>query len=130
MNAKRSLATAEGFTLIEIMIAVVITSIGLLALGGLQVSLIRANALSQRMTAAISVAEQKLEQVKNAPYANIQSESATQIQLPDLDLTFTRQVTVTDNSPLTNTKTVNVTVTWLDGLKTYTIPFRTIIAGP
>jgi type II secretion system protein I len=127
MKPKRSLSTAEGFTLIEIMIAVAIISIGLLALGGLQVSLIRGNALSQRMTAAISLAEQKIEQVKNTPYANIQSESATQIQDSNL-INFTRQVTVTNNSPLANTTTVNVTVTWSDGLQTHTVPFTTIVA--
>ncbi len=125
MKPKHALSIAEGFTLIEIMIAVAIISIGLLALGGLQVSLVRGNALSQRMTAAISVAEQKIEQVKNTPYANIQAESATQIQASGIN--FTRQVTVTDNSPLANTKTVNVTVTWSDGLRTHAVPFTTII---
>lgn len=125
MKPKHSLSIAEGFTLIEIMIAVAIISIGLLALGGLQVSLVRGNALSQRMTAAISVAEQKIEQVKNTSYANIEAESSTQIQASGFN--FTRQVTVTDNSPLANTKTVNVAVTWSDGLKTHTVPFTTII---
>ncbi len=126
MKSKCSLSTAEGFTLIEIMIAVAIISIGLLALGGLQVSLVRGNALSQRMTAAISVAEQQIEQVKNTPYANIQSQSATQIQASGLN--FTRQVTVTDNSPLANTRSVNVTVAWSDGLKTHMVPLTTVIS--
>jgi prepilin-type N-terminal cleavage/methylation domain-containing protein len=125
MKPKHSLWIAEGFTLIEIMIAVAIISIGLLALGGLQVSLIRGNALSQRMTAAISVAEQKMEQVKNTSYTNIEAESATQIQASGFN--FTRQVIVIDNSPLANTKTVNVAVTWSDGLMTHTVPLTTII---
>jgi prepilin-type N-terminal cleavage/methylation domain-containing protein len=126
MTATRAFSTAEGFTLIEIMIAVAVISIGLLALGGLQVSLVRGNAFSQRMTAAISVAEQTMEQIKKTPYAAIQSEPATQV--PASGLTFTSQVTVTPNSPLANTKTVNVTVTWSEGLRTHTIPFATIIA--
>jgi Tfp pilus assembly protein PilV len=86
MKRKPSLSIAEGFMLIEIMIAVAIISIGLLALGGLQVSLIRGNAFSQHMNAAISVAEQQIEQIKNTAYANIQSQSATQIQAPGLTL--------------------------------------------
>jgi type II secretion system protein I len=126
MKRRHSLSIAEGFTLIETMIAVAIISIGLLALGGLQVSLVRGNALSQQMTAAISVAEQQIEQIKNTPYANIQSQSATQIQASGVN--FTRQVTITDNSPLINTKTVNVTVTWSNGLRIYAVPFTTVIA--
>ena len=126
MKSQGFLSTAEGFTLIEIMIAIAIISTGLLAVGALQVSLIRANTLSQRLTAAISVAEQKVEQVKNTPYANIQSESATQIQASGLN--FTKQVTIIDDSPLINMKTVSVIVTWSDGLKTYTVPLTTIIA--
>ena len=126
MKRKPSLSIAEGFTLIEIMIAVAIISIGLLALGGLQVSLIRGNALSQRMTAAISVAAQTIEQIKNTPYATIQSASPTQVVASGLNLTS--QVTVTNNSPLANTKTVTVTVTWSDGLQTHTVPFTTIIS--
>jgi general secretion pathway protein I len=126
MTATRAFSTAEGFTLIEIMIAVAIISIALLALAGLQVSLIRGNALAQRMTAAISVAEQKIEQIKKTPYAAIQSEPSTPV--PASGFTFTSQVTVTNNSPLANAKTVNVAVTWSDSLTTHTIPFSTIIA--
>jgi type IV pilus assembly protein PilV len=126
MKAARSFSTVEGFTLIEIMIAVAIISIGLLALAGLQVSLIRGNALSQRMTAAVSVAEQTVEQIKKTPYANIQSVPSTQVQASGFN--FTSQVTVMNDSPLANTKTVNVTVTWSDGLKTHTVPLTTVIS--
>jgi type IV pilus assembly protein PilV len=126
MKPERSFSTVEGFTLIEIMIAVAIISIGLLALGGLQVSLIRGNALSQRMTAAVSVAEQAVEQIKKTPYANIQSESPTQVTASGLK--FTSQVDVTNDTPLTNTKTITVTVTWSDGRKSHTVPLTTVIS--
>lgn len=126
MKWKRLMWPEEGFTLIEIMITLVIMSIGLMALAGLQISAIRGNAFSKRLTTAISIAQSRLEQVKNTPYANIQSESSTQVT--ESNLNFTRQVTVTNNSPLPNTKRVEVAVTWTQASKTYTVPISTIIS--
>ena len=128
MKWKRLMWPEEGFTLIEIMITLVIMSIGLMALAGLQVSAIRGNAFSKRLTTAISIAQSRLEQVKNTPYANIQSESPTQVAVSNPNLNFTRQVTVTNNSPLPNTKRVEVVVTWTQASKTYTVPISTIIS--
>ena len=118
----------EGFTLIEIMIALVILSIGLMALAGMQVSAINGNAFSKRMTTAVSIAEQTIEQLKNTPFNNIQSQSASPISQSNLN--FTRQVTVINDSPIANTLTATVTVTWMDGVKTYTVPVSTIISRP
>ena len=131
MKAKQLLRSNAGFTLIESMLTMVILSISMLALAGLQVSALRGNALSRRMATAVSVAEGKLEQVKNTFYTNIQSEAATQITVSNMN--FTQQVTVT-NGPLANTKAVSVTVTWQDkmqtGAVTHTVPLATIIGSP
>jgi type IV pilus assembly protein PilV len=126
MTSKSQVSIEDGFTLIEIMITLVILSVGLTALAGLQVSAIKGNTFSKRMTAAVSVANQKLEQLKDTDYANILSESSTQIT--QSNMRFTRQVTVTNNSPLANTKTVNVTVTWSDGSNSHSVPITTIIS--
>ena len=126
MTSKSQVSIEEGFTLIEIMITLVILSIGLTALAGLQVSAIKGNTFSKRMTAAVSIANEKLEQMKDTDYANILSESSTQITRSNMR--FTRQVTVTNNSPLANTKTVNVTVTWSDGSNSHSVPITTIIS--
>jgi type IV pilus assembly protein PilV len=126
MTSKSQVSTEDGFTLIELMITLVILSIGLVALAGLQVSAIKGNTFSKRMTAAVSIANQKLEQIKDTAYANILSESSTQIT--QSNMTFTRQVTVTNNSPMANTKTVNVTVTWSDGSDSHSVPITTVIS--
>jgi type IV pilus assembly protein PilV len=126
MTSKSQVSIEDGFTLIEIMITLVILSIGLTALAGLQVSAIKGNTFSKRMTAAVSIANEKLEQMKDTDYANILSESSTQITRSNMR--FTRQVTVTNNSPLANTKTVNVTVTWSDGSNSHSVPITTIIS--
>jgi type IV pilus assembly protein PilV len=126
MTSKSQVSIEDGFTLIEIMITLVILSVGLTALAGLQVSAIKGNTFSKRMTAAVSIANQKLEQIKDTDYANILSESSAQIT--QSNMRFTRQVTVTNNSPLANTKTVNVTVTWSDGSNSHSVPITTIIS--
>jgi prepilin-type N-terminal cleavage/methylation domain-containing protein len=127
MNYKLPLIPADGFTLIEVMIALVIMSIGLTALAAVQISAIRGNDFSKRMTTAISIAEAKMEQINSSSYANILSESS--IQITQSNMHFTRQVTVTNNiAPLTNTKTVNVRVSWSEGSKSHSVPITTIVS--
>jgi type IV pilus assembly protein PilV len=127
MNYKLPLIPDDGFTLIEVMIALVVMSIGLTALAAVQISAIRGNDFSKRMTTAISIAEAKMEQIKSSSYANILSESS--IQITQSNMHFTRQVTVTNNiAPLTNTKTVNVTVSWSEGPKSHSVPITTIVS--
>jgi len=132
MKAKPSLCPNAGFSLIESMLALVVLSIGMLALAGLQVTALRGNALARRTATAISIAEQKMEQVKNTPYANIQAESPpVSINPVTGEVTasstkWTREVTVT-NGPLPNTLAVDVIVTWRDQAKTHRVPVATII---
>jgi hypothetical protein len=85
------------------------------------------------MATAVSLAEQKLEQLKNTPYVNIVSESPPVNIDPDTGQVtanvtqWTREVVVTDASPMVNTKTVTVTVTWQDQSRTHKVPLVTII---
>jgi type IV pilus assembly protein PilV len=124
--SKSLISIEEGFTLIEIMIALVVMSIGLTALAAVQISAIRGNAFSKRMTTAVSIADETLEQIKSMPYVDIVSVSSTQTTQSDMN--FTRQVTVTNNIPLANTKTINVTVNWSEGSKSHSVPFTTIVS--
>ncbi len=124
MKVQQSICPNAGFTLVESMLTLAIMSMGLLALAGLQITALRGNALSRRMTTAVSLAEQRLEQLKNTSYTNIQAEAATLVTASNLQ--FTRQVTVT-NGPLPNTKSVSVLVSWQDQATTHTLPIATII---
>jgi type IV pilus assembly protein PilV len=116
-----------GFTFIDVMLALVILTIGVLALADLQVISSSGNKASQGLTTAASLGAAKLEAIKNTPYAGVSAEAATPITGAD-GTTYTRRVTVTNNSPMTNTKTVTVTLTWTDGSRTTTIPMSTVIA--
>ena len=124
MKVQQPICPNAGFTLVESMLTLAIMSMGLLALAGLQITALRGNALSRRMTTAVSIAEQRLEQLKNTSYTNIQAEAATLVTASNLQ--FTRQVTVT-NGPLPNTKSVSVLVSWQDQATTHTLPIATII---
>jgi type IV pilus assembly protein PilV len=124
MKVQPSVGPNAGFTLVESMLTLAIMSVGLLALAGLQITALRGNDLSRRMTTAVSIAEQRIEQLKNTPYTNIQAEAASEVTASNLH--FTRQVTVT-NGPLPNTKSVSVLVSWQDQSKTHTLPIATII---
>jgi type IV pilus assembly protein PilV len=124
MKMQQSIGPNAGFTLVESMLTLAIISVSLLALAGLQITALRGNALSRRITTAASIAEQRIEQLKNTSYANIQAEAATQVTASNLH--FTRQVIVT-NGPLPNTKSVSVLVSWQDQSKTHTLPIATII---
>ncbi len=119
-----------GFSFTDVMLALVVLAIGVLAVADLQFISSSGNKTSQGMMAAASLGGAALEALKNPktmPYANIVSVPATQVVGAD-GKTYTKTVTVTTDSPLTNTKTVTVTLTWTDGSKTNTVPMSTIIA--
>ena len=61
-----------GFTLAEIMISLVILSVGLLGLASQTLSVIKANSLSDQMTRATVRAEDKLEELKRRGYEDLQ----------------------------------------------------------
>ncbi len=54
-----------GFSLIEVLIAVVVLSVGLLALGALQASLVRSSAEAKARAGALSLAEDRLERMRS-----------------------------------------------------------------
>lgn len=68
-NSKYSLDRNEkGFSLLEVLIALVILALGLLALGNMQVMGIGGNASGQKMTTAATLAQDALEGLINLPY--------------------------------------------------------------
>jgi len=58
----------EGFTLIEVLIALVILTVGLLAVGTMQISAIRGNFMGGNTSTALSLASEKMEELLNTAY--------------------------------------------------------------
>lgn len=67
----------EGFSLIEVLVALTILAVGLLALALLQTTAIKGNALSSKATVATQLAQDRLEQFKNVPWSGMVSSVAT-----------------------------------------------------
>ena len=58
----------QGFTMIEVLIAIVILTVGLLAVGTMQLSAIRGNFMSGNMSVALSLASEKMEDLLNSDF--------------------------------------------------------------
>jgi type IV pilus assembly protein PilV len=63
MELIRKLSDRKGFSLIELLVAITVLSVGLLAVAGLQGTAMRANSAANRMSAAASLAQEVMEDV-------------------------------------------------------------------
>jgi prepilin-type N-terminal cleavage/methylation domain-containing protein len=70
LNRKGSNGRQEGWTLIEILVAVVILTVGLLAVGTMQISAIRGNFMGGNTSIALTLASQKMEDLLNREYGD------------------------------------------------------------
>lgn len=68
MSAERTNRKDEGFSLIEVMVAIVILTVGLLSLAQMMVVATNSNSLSGRMTSCSALAKEQLERLKAAPF--------------------------------------------------------------
>ena len=100
----------KGFTLIEVLVAMVILSVGLLGTAALITGIINSNKLSNRISTATVLAQDKMEDIKRDGYSNAGNEPKT--SLPSPYDKYEREVTVVDNSPSSGMKTVTVEVYW------------------
>lgn len=103
--------TEFGFTLIEVLVAIAIISVGILALGANTTSISRSNRLSANTTIAVNLAQEKIEEVKaQTAFAN---GTFTDTPPGPAGNVFTRALVISD-SPEAGLKQVDVTVTWIE----------------
>jgi type IV pilus assembly protein PilV len=111
----------EGFTLIEVLIAISIFAVGLLAVAAMQTSAIQVNSSAAQLTELNTWGMDKLEELMGLPYTdpwleaagnypNVDSAGNTHQDPPTAD-GFTVRWDITDNSPAQNTKRITITVT-------------------
>ena len=118
---KRTVFTEKGFTLLEILIAISIFAIGVLAVASMQISAIRGNRLGNEVTQATFLAQDKLEELKNS------SDIASVPDSNDQQGIFTRSWQIT---PATgDSRLVTVTVTWTVGGASRNMALRTVTTG-
>ncbi len=107
----------HGFTLMEIIIAIMILTVGLLAVAKMQVSAIRGNYMSSNTTAALALAEEKMEDLlqKEYTHADLSNGNHEQVNINEAGQAggiYHRIWVVQDDTPISNTKTIIVTVRW------------------
>jgi prepilin-type N-terminal cleavage/methylation domain-containing protein len=125
----KPLASERGFTLVEVLVAVIILTIGLLGTAGLTTGIIRGNHYSKNITSATAAAQTRLESVKSAGYSQAEAEDFPSDTVSMGGMRFTRTTTITDDSPADNMKTVTVTVTWTETNNTSrSVTLQTILA--
>lgn len=118
---KRTVFTEKGFTLIEILIAISIFAIGVLAVASMQISAIRGNRLGNEVTQATFLAQDKLEELKNS------SDIASVPDSNDQQGIFTRSWQI---APATgDSHLVTMTVTWTVAGASHNMVLRTITTG-
>jgi prepilin-type N-terminal cleavage/methylation domain-containing protein len=121
----------NGFTLIEVMVAISILTVGLLAVATMQVSAIRGNKLGDDVTCALTLTQDKMEYLLGLNYGdpdlldqvpgnntNLGTISSVDFEELNIDETgaaggsFRRIWNIADNVPDLNNKSITVTVTW------------------
>ena len=96
-------------------------------MAALVVGIINANRLSKDMTTATTLAQDKMEDIQRVGYANTAAETMATMPSPFSD--YKREVTVTDDSPATDMKTVSVKIYWGGASKDdHDVELKTILA--
>jgi type IV pilus assembly protein PilV len=101
----------DGFTLMEILIALIILSVSLLALAALMGTTAQNTSFGGHITEATTFAQDQLEQLKVTPWASIVNGANT---IPgSTGIVYTRTWVVATN-PEGSLKTVTITMNWTD----------------
>jgi type IV pilus assembly protein PilV len=120
-----------GFTLIEVLIALLVLMVGMAGILSLQLTSMKATAFSRHATEASSLAEDKVEDLRTVPLDSARFVNGTdQVDARGVaaeDGPYTRTWTI---SPGADTTIVNVSVSWTErGDEPYTISMADMRTG-
>lgn len=107
----RLVRSQEGFSLLEVLVAITIFSIGLLATANMQALAIKGNGLSRTVTIASTIAQDLLERYKQLGYDGTPATGVYSDTVAGSDgLTYARSWTIADDGWR---KVITVTVQWV-----------------
>jgi len=102
--------SGRGFTLIEVLIAVCIFAVGILAIASLQIRSINMNAAARMQSEATTVAVDVMERLMSLPYEHPQLDESHGVQQSQVGA-YTAFWQITDEAPVSWCKTITVWVT-------------------
>jgi type IV pilus assembly protein PilV len=115
----------DGFTLIEVLIAIFVLSIGVLAVGMMQISSINGNKIAFDISEASFQAESELERLLSIPFGDVTDDDGdgsgglddntagtADDNTTSIDGRYTILRNVADDFPENNTKTIKIIVIW------------------
>jgi prepilin-type N-terminal cleavage/methylation domain-containing protein len=116
----------KGFTLIEVLISLIILSIGILAVAGMQITSIRGTAFSNNLMQASVIAQERLEFLKSLPLNDVSLDTGDHNDPPDVGI-FKKGYRADRNlSP--NYVQITYTVSWVEKDVPHSLSYRTIKA--
>lgn len=131
----KEIMSEKGFNLLEVMVALVLLGVGLLAMANTQITSIGGNSSGQKITVATTLAQDALEGLTNLPYNTVDGRAAVDgtpdnfdTDYPELNngfvdvcnckpvmgVNYTRNYTVDRGYPVAGTMAILVAVNWVD----------------
>jgi prepilin-type N-terminal cleavage/methylation domain-containing protein len=104
------LKNKDGFTLIEVIIALTIFAVGLLAVAAMQTSAVEMNSTACKLTHLATRGMDKIEELSALPYTDPSLDSDENPH-QEVSGSYTVSWNVMDDIPLKNTKKITITVT-------------------
>ena len=120
----RAIYKSNGFTLVEVVAALIILAIGFLAIAAMQITSTKGGYFSSNVTQATVCAQDNLESLKNLPYSDSKLTGGQHDEGTMPGTIFSRQVNIAEDAG-NSIKTISVTVQWVDR-GNHTISFTTI----
>lgn len=117
MNDSMRSIRSKGFTVIEVLVALVILSICLLGMASLMATTTKNNSYGGHLTEAATLAQDKLEQLRATPFGMIPlNATITDSPVGSTGITYNRSwVAVPNIAPPGNTlDVITITVSWTD----------------
>jgi prepilin-type N-terminal cleavage/methylation domain-containing protein len=111
----------KGFTLIEVMMALVMFSIGITAVLTLQITAVKTNLSSYYIQGANNALNNRIEKLINEPYENVKTEKTGQLDISSP--LFSTSWEVTKNCPEPEIKKIDISVQWKRGSKNHHIDY-------
>ena len=91
---EKEVGKSPGFSLLELIFALGILSLGVLFLSSLSITTMKANTISRTRTAALQLAQEKMESIKTLPFSELRGEVEAGLKIGTLGTLFQRETLV------------------------------------